>query len=64
MRGFRRLALRRLAAGAIPALLAAFVVAGCSPAVVGPAGADVAWAQPRTVTASARIVERVIGTPT
>jgi protein SCO1/2 len=31
MRGFRRLALRRLAAGAIPALLAAFVVAGCSP---------------------------------
>jgi len=31
MRGSRRLALRRLAAGAIPALLAAFVVAGCGP---------------------------------
>ena len=31
MRGSRRLALRRLAAGAIPALLAAFVIAGCGP---------------------------------
>jgi len=31
MRGSRRIALRRLAAGAIPALLAAFVLPGCSP---------------------------------